>query len=251
MGQLEERKSNQLIKASPTLVEKLSMLLGADNKLGPGGLNKLVKGIKFEELRDIRTTMYDLEYNIQSLRLQWQAADAEERLRIEALGHAAKAELAQLQAQVPPTLMELQQDDIAQGSDGSLPEQILKVFIIDLSSFYNVGKGISERQVEETAAMILETFPHHTLEQIASCFAEVKKGAFGPVYDRIDGGVIMEFLKKHTDRLRKKLQERNYGRHASLKPSSVRGGFYRLSDFKPKVTGPETEVPPSIGDVIK
>lgn len=71
---------------------------------------------------------------------------------------------------------------------------LISYAIVDLVEFFNVGKSMSEAQVVQTVNLILETYILYKPEDFALCFKKAKMGAFGKVYDRIDGAVILEWL---------------------------------------------------------
>lgn len=244
MARSDEPKRNQLARVEKTL---------ADVLLNPshGEISKALKGVDIPKQAKIRKEMTDLAYSIESLRRQWVEADEADRPRIEALGRARSEELAVVQAQVLPTLAELRDRDLSAGHDGHLPVSLLEVLICDLADFFNVGKNITEQQILASAHLILETYPNHTIEQVAMCFNRVKKGLYGEVYDRIDGGTIMRWLGKHTEEMRAQIQEENLRQHASQRPGTVRDGFYRIRDLKPtNLNTNQGDMPPTIGDII-
>ncbi len=198
--------------------------------------------------------MADLQYTVTSLRRQWQEATSDEdRTRIEVLGRQAVAELEAVKAQALPTLAELEARDQAAGQDGSLPTVLIEALVLDLVSFFNVGKQITEAQIHDSAHLIYQEYRFRLLEEIALAFQRVKQGKYGEVYDRIDGGTIMRWLARYFEELREQAIEERRRRHLSLKDDGRKGGIYRLRDLKPTVLPTPDQggtVPPTIGDIL-
>ena len=73
---------------------------------------------------------------------------------------------------------------------------VLVLFIADLVLYYNVGKSMNPGQIETTARLILQEYKNYRPEHLKICFDRIKLGRYGKIYDRIDGGVIMDFIKE-------------------------------------------------------
>ena len=80
------------------------------------------------------------------------------------------------------------------------PQQLrneMALLILDLHSFYSVKNGMNKDMIEDVVEMILSEYSNLTLYDLALCFREVKIGRYGKIYDRIDGGLVMEWLRKY------------------------------------------------------
>lgn len=55
---------------------------------------------------------------------------------------------------------------------------------------------MSATQVIGTSRMILIEYPELKIDDLALCFAKAKKGAYGKVYDRLDGPIVFEWIDK-------------------------------------------------------
>lgn len=78
---------------------------------------------------------------------------------------------------------------------GLIDLQAAIVLIVnDVLKFFNLGKQMNDTQVAQTVDLIIDSFPLYKLDDISLCFREAKKGTYGPMYDRIDGQVIMNWL---------------------------------------------------------
>lgn len=58
----------------------------------------------------------------------------------------------------------------------------------DLIDFFNVGKSIGAVQVAQTVDLIIDEYYFFKPDDFKLCFNRAKKGLYGKVYDRIDGG---------------------------------------------------------------
>lgn len=68
--------------------------------------------------------------------------------------------------------------------------------------FYSTNGAMDAIQVSDTIMLILEEYPNYTQDDFKLFFKLAKKGTFGQVYGRMDGEVIMNWLKaydRHRD----------------------------------------------------
>lgn len=63
--------------------------------------------------------------------------------------------------------------------------------------FYSTSGSMDAIQVADTINLIRDEYPHYTQEDFKLFFNLARKGYFGQVYGRIDGEVIMNWLKKY------------------------------------------------------
>ena len=73
----------------------------------------------------------------------------------------------------------------------------VSLLIIDLMGFFNVKFGMNKDMIEDVVEMLLTEYKNLTIFDVALCFREVKVGRYGKVYDRLDGGMIMEYFMKY------------------------------------------------------
>lgn len=88
------------------------------------------------------------------------------------------------------------------------------LIILELTKWFNVKNNITETQLYSLAHMILSEYKHFNLLDIGLCFKFAKLGKYGKVYDRLDGGLILEWLNKYdadkTENIvNKRLQQNN------------------------------------------
>ena len=68
--------------------------------------------------------------------------------------------------------------------------------------FYSTNGAMDALQVADTIVLIMEEYPHYTQDDFKLFFKMAKKGTFGQVYGRMDGEVILNWLKaydRHRD----------------------------------------------------
>lgn len=146
-------------------------------------------------------------------------------ITIKAKGEALSKELDKIP--VVPTLFELAKQD---------EEKIMgtvQLMIINVVEYYKTSELMKSEMVEEVALRIIVTFGGLTLEDVALCFHRAKNGQLGQIYNRIDGGVIMEWLLGYQEEVQNIGMERNRRLHNQGKTGIWKEGHeYRI--LKPK-----------------
>ena len=64
-------------------------------------------------------------------------------------------------------------------------------------SFYSTNGTMDAFQVADTINLIIDAYPHYTMYDFKLFFKQAKLGYFGEVYGRMDGSVILSWLKKY------------------------------------------------------
>lgn len=72
---------------------------------------------------------------------------------------------------------------------------IIMLMLIQFQDFYNCKNKMNKAQLQETAHYIIQNFRHFNYYDIGLCLKKVKMTY--KVYDRIDGGMILEWLTHH------------------------------------------------------
>lgn len=122
-----------------------------------------------------------------------------------------------------PMLVMLQKED-----EESLLDS-LQLLVINVVKFHHTTEKMAPEEVFECAFRIANQFKGLTLEDIALCFYQAQNGAFGEVYNRIDGGVLINWLHKYQDRMQALGMERELQRHIQGKGETYRrGSDYRV-----------------------
>lgn len=76
---------------------------------------------------------------------------------------------------------------------------LMTIMINDLLDFFSTGKTMGERQMVTTIRMIVDDFYYFNIEDFKLCFDNAKRGKYGKIYDRVDGNIIFEWLKKYSE----------------------------------------------------
>lgn len=92
-------------------------------------------------------------------------------------------------------------------------EKGLSLLINDLRLFFQVDSVITSEQIKSLVPMVISEYGSLSLEEISICFNQAKKGAFGEVYNRLDGPVILKWLRTYyadkIERIRLKQQNQH------------------------------------------
>jgi len=76
--------------------------------------------------------------------------------------------------------------------------KVLSTLILEASLFFNVAQSITPSQVTQSAHLILKRYYYLNLADIKLCIEMGKSGDFGKIYDRFDGGVVMNWFSEYT-----------------------------------------------------
>lgn len=98
-------------------------------------------------------------------------------------------------------------------------QSVLSIAIIDLCDFFNITKNMNVEQIGQTINMLIDDYPLNTLTiaDIKLCFNRIKAGKYGKIYDRMDGGVIMDALNEYWNERMQLADDMQYNEHLSNK----------------------------------
>ena len=82
-----------------------------------------------------------------------------------------------------------------QGSERVI--DLISILILEVLEWYNVKNSMNESQILDAAYLVYNEFKRFNLYDLGLCFKRGKTGKYGKVYDRIDGGVLFEWLHKY------------------------------------------------------
>jgi len=92
----------------------------------------------------------------------------------------------------------------------------LNALISDCALFVNVGKQMTTDQVKETSELIKKEFYFLKIEDLKIFFSKFKSGFYGQLFDRLDGHVIMEALRKYCEERMEVAERINLQSHNEL-----------------------------------
>jgi hypothetical protein len=91
---------------------------------------------------------------------------------------------------------------------------------------------MNANQVINTAEMILDAYGYLKIDDFKLCFNQAKRGAYGPVY-RMDGNVILAWIKQYANDRWDAADETSYVQHVSTAGDEKRSySFQELIDKK-------------------
>lgn len=102
-------------------------------------------------------------------------------------------------------------------------QAILAIAITDLCNFFNINKNMSVEQIGQTVNFIIETYPLNclTIADIKLCFNKIKQGHYGKIYDRLDGGVILDALNVYMEKRTDYFDNQSYNEHMQRKANNI------------------------------
>ena len=104
---------------------------------------------------------------------------------------------------------------------------LLVLILTDLANFFNIGKNMNAEQIKQTVRIICEEYDYLVIpEDFIFCFNKAKKGFYGKIYDRLDGNIILEWLREYSQERASAFENYNQNRHASS-PTRERVGYYK------------------------
>lgn len=76
----------------------------------------------------------------------------------------------------------------------------IEYLIIDLLEFFNLVRMMTEKQVSQTAELIVECYPLYKIDDFVLCFKNIKKNDYIKLYEGIDGSKILECLEMYDQK---------------------------------------------------
>lgn len=96
-----------------------------------------------------------------------------------------------LVAKTSPTFAELRKNKSQQATIA-----VMVAMMDSCQQYFNLQQPMNAQQLALTAELMLEDYYYLRVDELQICFRMAMKGEFGPVYNRIDGQVFFEWLKK-------------------------------------------------------
>lgn len=88
---------------------------------------------------------------------------------------------------------------VAEAYGHKTAESWLEIQLNDLSEFVGCKDKLTKRQIEETALMILETYPNYNLVEFMLFFHRFKMCRYGRFYGMVDPMIILQALSTFND----------------------------------------------------
>ena len=106
---------------------------------------------------------------------------------------------------------------------------VLVLIVNDMLDFFNAAGDMNDTQVAMTVDFILEEYPYMQADDITLCFRNAMKGKYGKLYNRIDGQIIMGWLREYNRERCTVASEQSYNEHKaylSEESKPTQGIFY-------------------------
>lgn len=106
---------------------------------------------------------------------------------------------------------------------------VLVILIADALEFFNVGNTMSATQVAMTVDLIIEEYPYMKTDDFKLCFRNAMKMKYGENYNRIDGQIIMSWLREYNKERCSIADSQSWNEHKSHmadEQKPVNGIFY-------------------------
>lgn len=111
----------------------------------------------------------------------------------------------------------------------AIARAVLVLILNDMLDFFNAGNDMNDTQVALTVDFILEEYPYMQADDITLCFRNAMKGKYGKLYNRIDGQIILGWLREYNRERCTAADELGYNEHLARKAADARptdGIFY-------------------------
>jgi len=97
-----------------------------------------------------------------------------------------------LASKTSPALSEIRK---AKGEQTALG--VLVALMDECQQYFNLQQPMNPQQLMLTAELIMEEYYYLRVEEFRLCFRMAMKGEYGPVYNRIDGQIFFEWIRKY------------------------------------------------------
>ena len=111
----------------------------------------------------------------------------------------------------------------------AIARAVLVLIMNDMLDFFNAGNDMNDTQVALTVDLILEEYPYMQADDITLCFRRAMKGKYGKLYNRIDGQIIMGWLREYNKERCAYADTISYNEHKAHRSEEARptqGIFY-------------------------
>lgn len=110
-------------------------------------------------------------------------------------------------------------------------QAIMVKWLNSFISFYSTNGTMDAYQVADTINLIIDAYPYYTMYDFKLFFKLAKLGYYGEVYGRIDGSVILSWLRKYdiqrdTEAMELSIKEQEQYKELMNRPQQ-QGMFYQ------------------------
>lgn len=102
---------------------------------------------------------------------------------------------------------------IRRASGPTVARAVVAYLLTETLEFFNAKEQMSDRQVALTVDFIIEEYPYMQTDDLALCFRNAMKGKYGKLYNRIDGQIIMGWLRDYNRERCAAADQQSYNEH--------------------------------------
>lgn len=103
---------------------------------------------------------------------------------------------------------------------------IVVILLSEVVGFFNASNTMNDAQVAMTTDLIIEEYPYFKIDDLKLVFRNAMKGRYGEIYNRLDGSVIMRWLKQYNQERCTKADIASYNEHKNHIEEEKAGLFY-------------------------
>jgi hypothetical protein len=103
---------------------------------------------------------------------------------------------------------------------------VVVILISEIVDFFNSSNTMNGSQVATTTDLIIEEYPYFKIDDLKLCFRNAMKGRYGEIYNRLDGSVIMNWLKQYNQERCAKADIASYNEYKEHIGEENTGLFY-------------------------
>lgn len=103
---------------------------------------------------------------------------------------------------------------------------VVVIMISEIVDFFNSSNTMNDSQVATTTDLIIEEYPYFKIDDLKLCFRNAMKGRYGEIYNRLDGSVIMNWLKQYNQERCAKADIASYNEYKEHIGEENTGLFY-------------------------
>lgn len=103
---------------------------------------------------------------------------------------------------------------------------IVVILLSELVGFFNASNTMNDSQVAITTDLIIEEYPYFKVDDLKLVFRNAMKGRYGDIYNRLDGSVIMGWLRQYNKERCARADVLSYNEHKRMNETEGGGLYY-------------------------
>lgn len=103
---------------------------------------------------------------------------------------------------------------------------IVVILISEVVGFFNASNTMNDAQVAMTTDLIIEEYPYFKIDDLKLAFRNAMKGRYGEIYNRLDGSVIMGWLRQYNRERCARADSLSFNEHKRQTEEESSGLYY-------------------------